>query len=650
MKAVSLVFVFFSLFAGLAARPLAADDGWVPLGPPGGSITQLVVHPRNAQLLWAVTPYGMYKSVDGGASWHEGLRDVKTLAVAPSDPDTVYALTGVVPVRVNRSSDGGRTWTVALPCGDQPSPCCGCVPLTSSREIVVDPRNPQTVFAASSRGVFKSVDGGAKWRKVDDSFGAVATLVFQPQNPSIVFAGSSSGVFKSTDGGDSWAPWGRGGLTATADHLAIDPRNPSRMWVGSTFGGLFQSTDGGVHWKQVRSIFGNSTVSIVAVSHAAGAALPVVWAGNFLSVYRSLDGGATWAAVLPNRQVTVIATHPSRPDVVWAGTQQSFRRLTPGIYKSVNRGTTWRFSSAGIFDLCAMSLDFDPVTPGVLWATCFGVYRSADGGATWTERSGNLPGFENFFVDELRVDPHDPQTLWAGTNRGVYVSEDGGATWEARRDGLHAPGAPTPFVQVIALRLAPSNPVVAYAADLARLFRTVDAGRHWTLLASLPPLSYRLLDVLVDPRDPDVVFVAGGEVRVSRDGGATWDRVPVGNGTSIFRALAADPRNPDVLYAGGEEGVFRSTDGGHAWQLVAAIPITWQGDLAVSPAGGVWAGDIGGIYFSPDGVSGWTLVPGIAPYTLFLEADPHDPSTVFAGTSAAIPGGYFNGLFRHTGD
>ena len=228
----------------------------------------------------------------------------------------------------------------------------------------------------------------------------------------------------------------------------------------------------------------------------------------------------------------------------------------------------------------------------------------------------------------------------------------GGATWEERREGLTAPGL-RPFAPVQILRLAPSNPSVAYAGSVAGLFKTVDAGRHWTFFP-LPPLPEleALRDLWVDPRDPDVLFAARGGIWASRDGGASWDLVPVGNGSTTFRSVAADPRNPDVLYAGGEEGVFRSTDGEQVWQLVTDLPITWQGNLTVGPRGEVWAGDLGGIYFSPDGVSGWTLLPGLTPYQdLFvLAADPHDSGTVFASTFTFDSSGYFHGLFRHTGD
>jgi photosystem II stability/assembly factor-like uncharacterized protein len=651
----------FKIFLALAllAGPALADEGWVPIGPPGGEVTHLLIHPRNPQILWAGTPfYGIYKSVDGGASWspvNQGLvrRDVQALAVAPGNPQVLYAVTGG---RVYRSGNGGRTWTVVLPCGGDPPPCCGCIAFARVLEMVVDPQDPQTVFAVTHRGVVKSVDGGVRWRNVRVGDSSIYTLVFEPGNPKVLYALGDGRLFRSRNGGASWTLVNQERIEAGPEQqLVIDPRNPRRMWMaGSSSRGVYRSTDGGAHWQLFGSGFFGALVRDLTLSPAAGAGFPTVWVGSSDGLFRSLDGGVTWKIVL-RRWVETIATHPVQPATLWVGTRSTGRSAT-GVYKSVNRGASWAFSSRGIFHATAGALAVDPVTPGVYWAANdAGVWRSADGGFTWTERNGDLP--RHLFVQALAIDPSDPETVWAGTSAGVFVTEDGGVRWEARREGLSVPD-PLPFAPVRLLRLAPSDPSIVYAGGVERLFKTVDAGRHWTLLPSPPLLSLGALeDVWVDPRNSDVLFVVWGGVWVSRDGGASWSAVPVGSGAASFRSVEGDPRDPDVLYAAGDEGVFRSTDGGQAWQLVADLAVTWQGNLTVGPAGEVWAGawddtGFGGIYFSPDGLSGWTLLPGIELiHTLFvLEADPHDPGTVFAGASVLMSGNVASGLFRHTGD
>lgn len=226
-----LAFCVSALLGGPAASPLFAAEGWVPLGPPGGEVMELLVHPRNPRVLWTATRFGgVYRSADGGASWNpsnQGLprSQFRALALSPSDPDTLYLALGNVPVEVFRSSDGGRTWSVVLACTQNPFPCCGCVPLAGVWGLFVHPRNPQTVLATTQRGLFKSVDGGQRWRRHGE--GGI-TLAFDPRNPQIVYSGQSNGVFRaggpdgvyrSTDAGAAgggpaptplssmWSPW-----------------------------------------------------------------------------------------------------------------------------------------------------------------------------------------------------------------------------------------------------------------------------------------------------------------------------------------------------------------------------------------------------------------------------------------------------------
>jgi photosystem II stability/assembly factor-like uncharacterized protein len=420
------------------------------------------------------------------------------------------------------------------------------------------------------------------------------------------------------------------------------------MWMGGlSSDGVYRSTDGGAHWRRSRAGLTNFTARALALSPAAGGGLPAIWIGNPAGLFRSLDGGVTWEPVLRNR-VVAIATHPNQPAILWTGTQPVGRQVS-GVYKSVDRGATWRFSSRGIFTVETFSLAFDPVEPSVLWAASGGgVRHSTDGGATWTERSGDLP--RDLFLITVATDPHDPETVWAGTTQGVFVTEDGGATWEERREGLSAPDA-SPFAPVHLLRIAPSDPEVAYVASQEKLFRTVDAGRHWTLLPAPPiPAILRSGDLWADPRDPDVLFAARGGLWVSRDGGASWSEVPLGNGGGGFRAVASDPRDPDVLYAGGDQGVFRSADGGLTWEHVTRRTAVTR--LTVGLTGTVWAEINRRVFFSPDGISGWDLLPGLSQYDALtvLAADPHHPGTVFAGGSALRSGNLVQGLFRHTGD
>jgi photosystem II stability/assembly factor-like uncharacterized protein len=311
----------------------------------------------------------------------------------------------------------------------------------------------------------------------------------------------------------------------------------------------------------------------------------------------------------------------------------------PGIYKSTNGGETWKLASRGLFGLPTASLAFDPNVPGAVWAgsSTSGVFRSGDGGITWQIRNGDLPGFLE--VHAVEVDPLHSGTVWIGTSIGVYVTEDGGATWEERNEGLVPPGS-TSFL-IPRLRIAATDPAIAYAPAFRDLYRTTDGGEHWTRFGV--PFTFpfsRITDLLIDPRDPEALFVASGEIYASRDGGATWGYVPVADTALQIEAIARDPRNPDVLHAGGESGLFRSTDAGGTWQRVTAFPASGVSKLAVGPTGTVWAATDAGIWMGSGEGSSWAPAPGMEPFSVHdIEVDPHHPETAFAATGA--------GIFRH---
>lgn len=637
-KSLSAGVLAATILSALVACPLAAQGEWTPLGPPGGTVPALVLHPDDPRILWAGTEGGgVFKSIDSGSSWtpvNRGLADlnVTTLAVAASDPDTLYAAAGVLPTvaGVFRSTDGGQSWTSASRGLPPPPPFCGCGSLSSIAELAVHPRNPDRVFAATSRGLYRTSDGGRRWFSLGFQ-GAVLSVAIDPVRPSIVYASTEDGIWKSTDGGASWNQVTSGQRIGV---LLIDPENHRTVWGGGPQG-LLRSTDGGATWRPLQPGFQVLSLALGPFD-LPGQGISVLWAGTRRGVYRSLDGGTSWIrAGLRQWPVPSLVAHPDRPNVVWAGSGTG-STAGRGVFKTADSGISWRVSNRGLFALHTEAIAFDPVTPDVVWVGTagLGVYRSDNRGATWTARNA---GIAPLTISDLEVDPRDPETIWAASaGRGIYVTEDGGQTWMPRNQGLVLPGAQFPL-PINVLKLAPSSPDIAYAGTRSGLFRTSDAEEQWTRLDT--PFT-QVVDVLADARDPDVVFVATGELWVSRDGTATWERVAIPAEPAAIVALAADPQDPDMIYAAGEEGVFRSADGGHTWQRVATSPVSGIVSLSVSTLGEVWAAGPSGAFRSPDGISGWARVPGLErTFPEEIAADPHDPDTVYAAT--------FAGVFRH---
>jgi hypothetical protein len=325
-------------------------DRWAGLGLNNLSVSALVVDPTRPLVVYAGTwgdPVaagttsddalyteastggdGVFKSADGGASWaavNAGLSvlDVRALAIDPKTPATLYV--GTQGGGVFKSTDGGESWV----------PSSGTGPEVHS--LAVDPMNPSILYAGTSREIFKSVDAGATWIRLELSPSAVA-LAIDPVMPSTVYAAvPSGGVSKSTDGGVTWTPVNMGlesGHPAFRHWpvlaLVIDPVNTLTLYAG-TYVGVYKSVNGGASWTSASRGLGAGTVSALAIAPPTNGLptdppiLSTVYAGTSQSgAFRSTDGGGTWTAVnteLTNEFVVSLAVDRTTPSVVYAGSR-----------------------------------------------------------------------------------------------------------------------------------------------------------------------------------------------------------------------------------------------------------------------------------------------------------------------------------------
>lgn len=268
-----------------------------------------------------------------------------------------------------------------------------------------------------------------------------------------------------------------------------------------------------------------------------------------------------------------------------------------------------------------------------------GVWRSADGGATWS-----LPGDEmtSRNVRWLRVDPNDPESVWAGIENdgdgsALWRTTDGGATWKTVADAypggrVQATGAPIAF--------APTQPKTIYVPSTNLHYRTDDGGQTWRDFRVPSQDAYV---IAVHPKDPQIVYAGGrGEsqnVSRSSDGGKTWRQVGIGLGKNSLHHLLIDPAEPSTLYAAGGTfaAVFKSTDRGDTWTQLA-LPVGGTSDLydlAIDPTNGrvLWAATESGLLKSSDGGASWARADrGTGRYWVKTVAvDPRDASRLVAG-------------------
>ncbi|HEY0781156.1 MAG TPA: hypothetical protein VGE98_01775, partial [Thermoanaerobaculia bacterium] len=556
-----------SLLLGLAtAAPLAAGaNRFTPVGgPEGGSVLHMVAGVRGR--VWAATQAaGLFRSLDWAASWQP----------------------------VDGTVEGGDASGLAI----DPSWAQG--PILA---LTLDQNHPDTVFASTGDHLFRTRDSGATWTAVGLG-GSIAIVAVAPSDSSFVYA-VGAGLAVSRNGGDTWGTVASTrplGFTA----LAVDPHDANVLYAGAQER-LWRSRDGGVHWRPLTApaTLGGRTVSRLAVDPAA----PHLYAGTDDGLFVSADGGVTWtlAASGPNRgsgRIADLALDPLAPGTVYAAVQRSdsVRGDEGALFKSGDGGATWTW----VYQLpnVPQALAPDPASPGTLYAGTDrdGVYRTADGGTTWTL---DVHGLTASHVTALTTDPLVADTLYASaqattTNSsitgslGIFKSGDRGASWTPINAGL--PDAPRP--NVVKIVADPATAGTLYAPTYEHgLYKSTDSGASWQPIAGGLPMD-AVWDLAIDPKNPQNLYAVGFQrlpspqilknaAAKSTDGGASWTPMAGALTDQYLQAIAVDPTTPSRLYAG-ELAAFASSDSGANWAHIATPNANPIGQLVVAPGSGV---------------------------------------------------------------
>jgi photosystem II stability/assembly factor-like uncharacterized protein len=580
-----------------------------PHGPDGGAIT-LAVDPTNPEILYAGGWGNVFKSTDGGGSWKgvttEPWNRVGALAVDPAQHRVVYAGTDR---GVAKTVDGGRTWRmVNSGLYDR---------LTRGRygegvsSLVIDAHDPRTVYATKQGALFRTTDGGAHWRILGPApyrtlrcphcavliYGSIVTAAIDPNHSRTIYAGWTRGaswnLYKSTDRGDSWS--------------RIEPQGSSRPRSLASL-----------------AIDGDGTLFATEASPTG--------------VLTSSDGGATWSpAGLPGRTVWSLEVDSG---MLYAGTQA-------GLFRTSDGGATWQPLGQGA-NVPTGTVFADPRDANTVYGIGDGVVKSADGGRTWTAASR---GLVSTLVSSLALAPGSSKILYAGGYGGVFKSADGGRSWRLERSGLG-------IEPVDGLIVDPQNGRTLYAVESWRggLFKSSDAGVHWSRVQTTFPSSGRQQALAIDPRHPRTLYAAdcggacsAGTLQKTEDGGASWR--PITGIAWAVQSLAVDPQHSNTVFAGTMRGdIFRSSDGARSWHRVATPPALPQSHqygivaIVIDPRDpdNVYAGRAnGGIVKSSDGGQTWRrantgLTDG---HVDALAIDPHDPSILYASAGAPSTAG-----------
>jgi len=340
------------------------------------------------------------------------------------------------------------------------------------------------------------------------------------------------------------------------------PGDIHTMYVSGAVGGIFKTTNGGVSWT---AIFDDQNVSSIGAIAIAPSDPNVIYVGtgegnprNDASigdgVYKSIDAGAHWThtGLTDTEKIARIVIDPRNADVAYAcalGREWGPNRER-GLYKTADGGRTWK-QILYTNDLTGCSdVDIDPTSANIVYAGMWTFRRWA-----WYTESG-------------------------GGETAVYKSFDGGATWTQLSGPAANRGLPRGLMDRIGIAVARSNPNVVYVisetTDEGELWRTDDAGATWQTVSRDPNINFRpfyYADIRVDPQNPNTVYALAGGLYKSEDGGRTFGRI--GGGThGDHQAMWIDPTNPNRILSGDDGGFQISYDAGRTFDILNNIPFT----------------------------------------------------------------------------
>ena len=351
-----------------------------------------------------------------------------------------------------------------------------------------------------------------------------------------------------------------------------------------------------LHWRMVGPFRGGRTRAATGVPSQPKVFYVAQVNGG---VWKSDDYGRTWNPIFDQQStqsVGSIAVAPSDPNIVYVGSGEGLHRpdlsVGNGIYKSTDAGKTW--THLGLTDGQQIpAVAVDPRDPNKVFAAVLGhpygpsaergVYRSTDGGQNWQKV---ISKDENTGGSDVQIDPSNPDVVYAamwearegpwedgnmfnGPGGGLFKSNDGGSTWHQLTNGL-----PKDLSQVN-VAIAPSNPRRLYASVAAAggklsVFRSDDAGDSWTQITEDPRPAGRIgggdLSVpRVDPKNPDVIYVASTVTMKSTDGGKTWTSFRGAPGGDDYQNLWINPNDGNTILLVSDQGAIVTVNGGKTW-------------------------------------------------------------------------------------
>lgn len=655
---------------------------WSVVGPSGGDVRVVAVDPRDKNRLYISTLDGqIHTSTDGGKSWrllvnlNRPQLVLDQLMVDAVDSNVIYTSghRHKAPGGFFKSTDAGATWKESKELKGE-----------SIHAMTQSSFDPKTLLVGTTNGVWRSTDSGDSWEKIisDTMPVNVGSLAIDPRNTSTIYAGTWWRAYKSTDSGKSWRLI-KDGMIDDSDVFAItiDPRDPEHI-IASACSGIYDSRNAGEKWAKIQGIPSQSRRTRDILQHPTVAG--TVYAATTEGFWMTTDGGKRWALTTQrDLEINSIEVHPDDPNRVYIGTNNY------GVMVSTDGGKNFTQTNDNFTSRFTYSVTADIEQPERLYATTHNtatgggfVFVSDDGGKTWKPTKS---------LDVNRVSPYsmiqdraNPNQIYLATNIGIYSSIDRGGSWKllappkppAKKPARKTPARKTtakapakPIAKPAPVEPAPAGPkivpaltekikVLAYLEDgkngyLAGtdkgLYRSYDPAKGWEKLELGEGVNDNIFAISTTPAQPETIWIgtATSGVLISRDGGASWQKVEGIPANVPISSVAIDPKRADNIYVGTTQTLYLSRDGGKNWQRRGGnLPLGNYTSILVNPnnpdevfAASALESD-GGIYYSSDAGGSWKRVdnknmkiPSRRVWSMTF--DPSDPNKIYAGSHSS---------------